>query len=720
MSTFAEKIRADMGMLYSFKEAEFNNILNYLIQQETLQPGIATALVQDIQRQQSAIKQRRMDLAEIRQSGLAGDQSLMVAIEKIKGDIAVGRMTAVTDVNKVKAKLEEQYSKDDRAADTKATQAFTGATDPSSRQYKELKNLTIVGAMLPADERQMVVDSAVRYFEGVHRGTMESLGNESVAYSIYNEKLDADLQDAITNRLSMGGFTRVSTADAASIKDEVLVELGLDAVEDSNLQRRLARQDFEEIKEEIKPGWAANPSKSKLIALGMDEASWEKATKTIDKRMASAAYYARYLPQFQEEHLKENENETYSQFIDRIENNDENAIALYRHVLRMEPADIKLLSEGQYARELYDIGLAEADLATARGQYRGLSGKAKRDYEDIYQEARQIYGSLFKRKGSPNERKMAEQRLTGDSRMQAAVSAIAEEDPLRLGPDVMPAEVAQAIGDAHTDDLLVYDKGTQGLEHDGQPIRTLDALFEATSEGLHPAAVETMREYMTALSQSPKTQRIMPVLMKQYAQMLQLPEKERLGWQQGIIEGFAERGTGYPRREGELSTRQPRSTTRRQPGGSAGPYVDPGADTREKIQQVLDEDANKQTSYSPEEDVLRRVLPGHAVEMLAAQTGRQAAGAANSHIQGQAWVEGTPIPGKALPKVQRALIDDYTAALNVEALTASQREAFEELGRVGGDRVTDRNIDDILGDDKHDPNKRLLATFVVENAKHYS
>ena len=171
---------------------------------------------------------------------------------------------------------------------------------------------------------------------------------------------------------------------------------------------------------------------------------------------------------------------------------------------------------------------------------------------------------------------------------------------------------------------------------------------------------------------------------------------------------------------GEHDALLPRSTTRRRPGGSAGPYIDPGADTREGIQQVLDEDANKQTSYSPEEDVLRRVLPGHAVEMLAAQTGRQAAGAANSHIQGQAWVEGTPIPGKALPKVQRALIDDYTAALNVEALTASQREAFEELGRVGGDRVTDRNIDDILGDDKHDPNKRLLATFVVENAKHYS
>jgi len=544
---------------------------------------------------------------------------------------------------------------------------------------------------------------------------MESLGNESVAYSIYNEKLDADLQDAITNRLSQGGFTTISTTDAASIKDEVLVELGLDAVEDSNLQRRLARQDFEEIKEEIKPGWAANPSKSKLIALGMDEASWKKATTTIDKRMASAAYYARYLPQFQEEHLKENENETYSQFIDRIENGDENAKALYDHVLRMEPADIKLLSEGQYARELYDIGLAEADLATARGQYRGLSGKAKRDYEDIYQEARQIYGSLFKRKGSPNERKMAEQRLTGDSRMQAAVSAIAEEDPLRLGPDVMPAEVAQAIGDAHTDDLLVYDKGTQGLEHDGQPIRTLDALFEATSEGLHPAAVETMREYMTALSQSPKTQRIMPTLMKQYAQMLQMPEEQRVATQRSLIENFAGMEPA-----GEHDALLPRSTTRRQPGGSAGPYIDPGADTREGIQQVLDEDANKQTSYSPEEDVLRRVLPGHAVEMLAAQTGRQAAGAANSHIQGQAWVEGTPIPGKALPKVQRALIDDYTAALNVEALTASQREAFEELGRVGGDRVTDRNIDDILGDDKHDPNKRLLATFVVENAKHYS
>ena len=137
MGTISDRVKQNMAMLYQFKETEFNNILSYLIEQETLSPGVATALAQDFQRRQSSLKDRRNTLGRLRQTGLEGNQQLLVEIEKLKGTIGVARAKSITDVSIAKADLEKVFQEDLTGASTEASLAYTTATGTSKRFGKD-------------------------------------------------------------------------------------------------------------------------------------------------------------------------------------------------------------------------------------------------------------------------------------------------------------------------------------------------------------------------------------------------------------------------------------------------------------------------------------------------------------------------------------------------------------------------------------------------------
>ena len=79
MASNAQYLAANLNNHYLFKQQQFNSILKYLVSQESITPGASTALIEDIQRQQSALKERRLALSRLRQSGLLADKELIVS-----------------------------------------------------------------------------------------------------------------------------------------------------------------------------------------------------------------------------------------------------------------------------------------------------------------------------------------------------------------------------------------------------------------------------------------------------------------------------------------------------------------------------------------------------------------------------------------------------------------------------------------------------------------
>ena len=683
MGTISDRVKQNMAMLYQFKETEFNNILSYLIEQETLSPGVATALAQDFQRRQSSLKDRRNTLGRLRQTGLEGNQQLLVEIEKLKGTIGVARARNITEVSVAKSALEEAFQKDLTGAGTEATQAYIAATGTTAA----IKSAQIAVVGNAPDYTKAITVSAAKHFDTVHKSALAKLGTDSVAAAHYKESLEKDLRSAITTRASQAG----ETVNVDDIINDIFTQKGIDSIKAPADARTDAEAAFEEVKNTITAGGISQPSESRLIALGLTKQEGEDifGRKTTDPRFESAAYYARFLPQFQDEYLTDPE-ETKADFVNRLAAGDEKANALYDHVLGQEAADIILLADGQYPFELYQISKAEAKLVSDRATAGDLSGRsAQRDYEEIYNEARQIYSNLFKRQSSPGARKMAERRLQADPKMREVVALVGKEDSSNF-QDAITSTTARTIADAHRNDMVNLSQDGESLvTPDNVPITTFEMLYQASGGESIAGGREAMERFVKALEAQPKNVNRQAAILSNYARALSTSTPTQ---REAMAQDFAEQNA--PPVEGE-------------PQASVAPLS-----TTEQL--IAAEETGRQTSPRAYARASNLPLAAGATRIAAATAGELGGAAINDIVTvGELNKRGgtTNDQGKAMRK---DAFDQFVVGSNIKGLSSGQRKLLDEVIATGAG-LTDQSRDAILGNHSNDP-QALLALNAYINA----
>ncbi|MHA2243119.1 MAG: hypothetical protein ACXACE_16080, partial [Candidatus Thorarchaeota archaeon] len=501
MATNAQYLAANLANHYNFKQQQFNNILKYLVSQESITPGASTALIEDIQRQQSALKERRLALSRLRQSGLLADKELIVELEKIKGDLKEVTARGITDVATARAQLQKVFTDELEGEEAQGRSQFGSATNTA--QAREAAELQVVGVNAPKSD---LVDSVQKYYDDHIKARHEALGKDSVAYAQFNQQLKQHLQNIAEQR------ARTTNTPAQGVADEVLNRLGINSAETPDQAKQRVSDAFQkEVISPLRPGGAGMDTTARAIALGISEESLKQIFKGdvyVDspdaRKFARAAYFSRYLPQNLDENLQPRlggEGLTEAEFLAKLQAGDEEAQRLYNMVLQREPSEVALLSEGQYPYELYQITRAERGLDKKRGELGKALDPARRQrgFEALYQEARSIYNNLFRGGGvrDPGARQANKERLErGGPELKQAVSEIGRAEDTQNIEALEPAD-RQAIADASEGTVTVVGEQLVNAAT-GEEARTLPALVEALGAGEEAAAqVAAAAERMT-------------------------------------------------------------------------------------------------------------------------------------------------------------------------------------------------------------------------------
>ena len=672
MASNAQYLAANLRNHYQFKQQQFNSILKYLVSQESITPGASTALIQDIQRQQSALKERRLALSRLRQSGLLADKDLIVEIAKIKSDLQSVTARGITDVATAKANLNKIFEDELRDEQSQGTSQFTTAVNAPNAQ--EDARLEVLAPSATEDE---VVESVVRYYNDHLKSRHEQLGSDSVAYAQFNQSLKQHLQDIADTRSRIVGGEAMAGAG-----DKALAQLGITTSETPDQADTRVRAAFrKEVVDPLRAGRAGlGNTTARAIALGIDENRLQEIftadvyTDSPDARkFARAAFFSRYLPQNLDEDLQPRiggEGLTEAEFLAKLQDGDSEANRLYSMVLQREPSEVALLSEGQYPYELYQITKSERGLDKSRGQLgQALDPSTRRQgYESLYQEARSIYNNLFRGGGvrDPGSRRANKQRLErGGPELQAAVREVgATDDTQYIGnatPEQKAAIAAESEGKVAVSGQDLVSTAT------GEPVQTLAGLVIATGGGEEAAArvaaaAETFTPAMTQAALAQAAQPATDFAMQAYSS---------LG------------GTATD----PMSTAMP---TPALPTASVPPTPPPRGPLNMKQAQEL--------SFLGVPDTAARVntIPDPvAIANTAFATGLNQGTAIRGQLASSSYLaDKETITNDDL---RTAAIQAYEGATRYD-LTAAQRSTLEDLAATSGGAFTEQNIKDSLGD----------------------
>ena len=706
MASNAQYLAANLNNHYLFKQQQFNSILKYLVSQESITPGASTALIEDIQRQQSALKERRLALSRLRQSGLLADKELIVELEKIKGDLKSVTAKGITDVATAKANLNKVFEDELNDEQSQGRSQYNSAvTAPKAQDAfaKEIVN--------PNATESEIVDSVVNYYNEHLKLRHDQLGGDSVAYAEFNQGLKQHLQDVADQR----GKVAVN-ATGAGAGDAALKQLGIDTAETPQDAEKRVRKAFkDEVVDPLRAGGASLSTTARAVALGIDEKRLNEIftadvyTDSPDARkFARAAFFSRYLPQNLDENLQPRlggEGLTEAEFLAKLQDGDAEANRLYSMILQREPSEVALLSEGQYPYELYQITKAERGLDKQRGQLgKKLDPNQKRaGYESLYQEARSIYNNLFRGGGVRDQgaRQANKQRLErGGPELQAAVKEVGRtEDELSIVD--APIEVKEQI--AAQSEGTVRVEGEELVNAAGEQVLTLDALVDSTAGQRAGDAIRANRA-----SQTPATSRAA------------LANAARVSAQPTAMEA-----TSMPSAIDRLisAPAQQNLMTREMPTPQLATASTAPAPSTRRIAgaQELQQAALAGQTVSPqtferglELDALQGIgtLNPMAVSVAARDSGFQMAQSTKAEIDGALLAS----PGTVVNSNERntALETVWTETVkrgSLADLSPDVRKNLKELAIVGKGSITDDSLKSILGDKYSDPSARQSALF---------
>jgi hypothetical protein len=488
MATGADIIRRNAGFVYDTYNTEFSRILEVLVANERITPGAITAAVNDLGRQQAALKNERDALERLRLEGQKSDAQLLATLEELKGRGAIASMEQATSASIARGRLREALSGELQKQKSEGQNAFVGAFD--SRARKELFNTAYDSrggnqAQVTGDLIGLGEDYAKVLQEG-----SAGLSSDPVALARFNQDIKAKTKDYLRSRNAEGtaGYQALGlgtmTEDEKNqffdrLASQSLYKVGLGPDTETVVQAEArVRSELEGIARQVRGGGNIKTLSQQAAVLGVDESELQELSANAltdeEERQAAeqqtgvdvvkrAAYYSSKLPG------SEFEFPTYNAYERALAERDPEAIELYNLTLKKNPSFIQLLSGGEYTQRMANIAAKEADIAKRRAEYDDLvrRGRQPTDYEKLYNEARRIYGNLFGRQG----------RIDGRRRAQEAQDAVRENPALAGALDEVMEE--EGVSKAKRDSVIssLPADTVSFLEKVGTPDQDVDLNF---------------------------------------------------------------------------------------------------------------------------------------------------------------------------------------------------------------------------------------------------
>jgi hypothetical protein len=443
MPTGKEVSLNNFMVLMNFADTEFNRIYNTLLQAEMLNPGAATAMLQDIRAQEISIREERKDLSRIFAEGMKIDADALTTIRKAQLDMEVARTRAETDIKVQQSRAalgREQILADLRTSfdNERRTATDKGSTSAFRVGERDLQTLTAT----PARSDSLSPSSEAAAKQQLDRRASELLndvfGSEfAKAGDAYEKRAFLDAAKGEVAK-GLGVFSSVGTYgtqlgdNLGSAIDEAVDKAFESRVRDVDAQIKKEEKAEQEIINDVQAVGPGNidfakdlyPAlKVKAEQLGVDPSKADTILSRVGKAdpkyndiVLEAAVNARSLPTLAEKTYTDVtiDGDTY-RYVDglkikdslaafdspqalreALDAGDPEAIALYDRVLSFQPSQIKLLQEGDYPRRLFENELDAINLETERRQTKqkmmegqdvnvlALHNKAMRIYQDLY------------------------------------------------------------------------------------------------------------------------------------------------------------------------------------------------------------------------------------------------------------------------------------------------------------------------------------------------
>ena len=457
MATGADILRRSAGFVYDTYNTEFNRILEVLIANERITPGAITAAVEDLGRQQAALKNERDALERLRLEGQKSDAQLLATLEELKGRGAIASMEQATSASIARGRLREALSGELQKQKSEGQDAF--ATAFKGKAQKELFNKAYDSRN--GDNAQVqgdLIQLGQEYAKVLQEGSV-GLSSDPVALARYNQDIRAKTKDYLRSRnapgtagydaLGLGAMTEdQKNAFFGNLTTQALSQVGLGVDTETVVQAEArVRNELEGIARQVRGGGNIKTLSQQAAVLGVDESQLKELSANVltteEERAAAeeqtgvdvvkrAAYYSSKLPG------SEFDFATYGEYERALASRDPDAIELYNLTLKKNPSFIQLLSGGEYTARMANIAAKEADIAKRRKEYDDLvrQGRKPTDYEQLYNEARRIYGNLFGRQGRLDARQRAQEAqdaVRSNPRLAGALDEVMEEEGVSKG-----------------------------------------------------------------------------------------------------------------------------------------------------------------------------------------------------------------------------------------------------------------------------------------------
>jgi len=466
-------------LLMNFADTEFNRIYKTLLEAEMLNPGAATALLQDIRAQEISIREERKDLSRIFAEGMKIDAETLQQIQKAQLDLESARARTEADIKIQSSKAamqKEEILADLRTSFEEERQTAQGrgskAAFTRGEREQDVLNSTPrdARALQPATKEAAKAQLERRANDLLNEVFAPELAKTTDAYekTAMLDAAKAQVKSGLTNFSRVGTYQTQLGDELSKAIDEAADNAFKARETDAAKQVKEQEKKQEELLNEVDAVGAGTVDfgtdlypalKVKAMQLGIPEAQAETVlarvgteAPTYNDIVVEAAVNARQLPSMMNSIIEQNtiNGETYSyvsgleidpalagfdtpeKLREGLKNNDPAAQELYNKVLAMQPSQIRLLQEGDYPRRLYENELDAIKLDQQRRQTKQkLMEGQDINVLDIHNKAMRIWQDLYGAKTPKMDVRRTAQRIREtyeDDEVADVLRTIAKED----------------------------------------------------------------------------------------------------------------------------------------------------------------------------------------------------------------------------------------------------------------------------------------------------
>lgn len=409
MPSGADTFKRSVGGIVDTYNSRYNQILSYLVNQEQINPGALTALIDQIRSNEISIQRERDAISRLQLAGMEADDSFLQAISKARLDLDKTVFSKQAEASIERGKLRTTF------VEEKNSQKTTGAgAIPTDNRYNEAKNQVIT---LPVDNTEQAQETMKNYLVQFYSENLgdkrTSIANEPIAVAEFDALIDAELRQAGSPTMNLPVYAEVNLDQAVSeakadlrlgLKTPEQAEQEYDAEVDEVISQVGTGRPPEDIDVRLKRIGITNPK-----AFLTDFTSVPFDPQNYEEKLGRAAFNSRILPQYAVEDEDGEIVSEYAEFgtfpefqqalLDSGSEDHDKALDLYKRTLFKQDFEINLLADGAYPARLVALQEREAALEGRRARLDTLMDKQrqgeKRDFADIKREADQIYRELY-------------------------------------------------------------------------------------------------------------------------------------------------------------------------------------------------------------------------------------------------------------------------------------------------------------------------------------